>query len=155
MGGRQGCRRSNKTKGDVVMVVNAYLSFDGRCEEALEFYTQALGAKVEFLMRFSDAPADACPGMDKGLANKVLHCSFRVGETVMMATDAGKATNTPKFEGFTLSITTNTVAETEKYFNALTDGGVVTAPLNKTFFAEKFGMVKDKFGVHWMVLTKA
>jgi len=135
------------------MQVQPYLFFDGRCEEAIEFYRKALGAEVDTMMRFSDSPEPHQPGMvPPGAENKVMHSSFRIGETTVMASD-GRCTGTPSFQGFSLSITTRDDAEAQKLFTALSDGGQVQMPLSKTFFASSFGMVADKFGVSWMVLA--
>ncbi|HRF07377.1 MAG TPA: VOC family protein [Xanthobacteraceae bacterium] len=129
--------------------VQAYLFFDGRCEEALGFYKKALGAEIGMMMRVSESPEGGGPGVP---GDKILHASFFVGRTLIMASD-GWAKGQPKFEGFCLSINTKDEAETRSLFNALRDGGEVTQPLMQTFFSPAFGMVKDKFGVHWMVLV--
>ena len=135
-------------------VVQPYLFFDGRCEEAIEFYRRALGAEVERLMRFKDSPEplspEACP---PGSENKVMHATLRIGETTIMASD-GRCGGKPSFEGFSLSIIVSTEAEAEKLFLALEDGGKVQAPLVKTFFSPRFGMVLDRFGVMWMILVQ-
>jgi PhnB protein len=129
------------------MQVQPYLFFNGRCEEALEFYRNAVGAEVEMLSRFKDAPE---PGMTQpGMENKVMHASFRIGETTLMASD-GRG-DEPRFEGFSLSIDVPDERKAESVFNALADGGKVTMPLAKTFWAPKFGMLEDRFGVGWMV----
>ena len=127
--------------------VQPYLFFGGRCEEALEFYRNALG-ELEMLSRFKDAPeADMTqPGME----NKVMHASFRIGETLLMASD-GRCDGEPRFEGFSLSITVPDEEKADRVFNALADGGKITMPLEKTFWAPKFGMLEDRFGVGWMV----
>jgi PhnB protein len=128
--------------------VQPYLFFNGRCEEAVEFYRNALEAKVEMLSRFKDAPE---PGMAQPeMENKVMHASFRIGETLVMASD-GRGDGQPNFEGFSLAITVPDEEKADKIFNALADGGKVTMPLEKTFWAPKFGMVEDRFGVGWMV----
>jgi PhnB protein len=128
--------------------VQAYLFFNGRCEEALEFYRSALGAQVEMFSRFKDAPE---PGMAQpGMENKVMHASFRVGETLVMASD-GRGGGQLRFEGFSLAITVPDEEKADKIFDALADGGKITMPLEKTFWAPKFGMVEDRFGVGWMV----
>ena len=128
--------------------VQAYLFFNGRCEEALEYYRNALGAEVEMLSRFKDAPE---PGMAQpGMENKVMHASFRIGETLVMASD-GRGDGQLRFEGFSLAITVPDEEKADKLFNALADGGKVTMPLEKTFWAPKFGMLEDRFGVGWMV----
>jgi len=130
------------------MSVQPYLFFGGRCEEALEFYRSALGAEVEMLSRFKDAPdpAMAQPGMEE----KVMHASFRIGETILMASD-GRCEGEPRFEGFSLSIVVPDEAAAERAFNALAEGGKVEMPLTETFWAPKFGMLEDRFGVGWMI----
>jgi PhnB protein len=133
-------------------IVQPYLFFDGKCEEAIEFYKKALGATVNMLMRFKDSPEPTPPGCGPTDANKVMHVQFQIGETVIMASD-GRATGNPKFEGFAQALTVPTEAEADKAFNALANGGKVEQPLSKTFFSAKFGMVVDKFGVFWMVLV--
>ena len=135
------------------MLVQPYLCFDGRCEEALEFYRGALGAEVEFLMRFKDNPEkETCdPNMAApGSEDKVMHSTVRVGDSVFMASD-GRCSGQAKFDGFSLSLTVSNEAEAEKRFAALSDGGKVQMPLAKTFFSPSFGMVADRFGVSWMV----
>jgi PhnB protein len=137
------------------MQVQPYLFFDGKCEEALDFYKQAIGAKVEMLMRYSDCPEKPEPGrMPPNSANKVMHASFHVGDALVMASD-GHCAGKPSFQGFGLSLDAKDDAEAEKLFNALSPGGQVQQPLTKTFFASKFGMVADKFGVLWMVIAEA
>ncbi len=136
------------------MLVQPYLFFDGRCEEALEFYKKAVGAKVEMLMRFKDSPEKPPP--DKvvpGSAEKVMHCSFRIGDTTVMASD-GRCQGKPSFQGFALAITVAGEAEADRVFKALSDGGQVQMPLTKTFFSPKFGMAADRFGVSWMVMAQ-
>ena len=132
--------------------VQPYLFFDGSCDEAIEFYRKALGAQLEMLMRFKDSPdSSMCmPGIDP---NKVMHASFRIGESVVLASD-GRCTGQARFEGFSLSLTVSDVAQAERLFAALTDGGQVQAPLAKTFFSPSFGMVTDRFGVTWMVYVQ-
>lgn len=132
-------------------VLQPYLFFNGRCEEALEFYKSALGAEVNALMRFKDAPQPPQPGMcPPGSENKVMHASFRVGDNTLMASD-GRCEGRPSFEGFSLSLTVPDAAEAERLFTALSKGGQVQMPLAKTFFSKSFGMVADPFGVSWMV----
>ena len=135
------------------MLVQPYLFFDGRCEEALEFYRSKLGAKVENLVRFKDSPEPAQPGMvPPGSENKVMHVSFRIGDTTLMASD-GRCLGRPSFQGFSLSLTVPNEAEAERLIAALGDGGQVQMPLAKTFFSPRFGMVADRFGVSWMVVV--
>jgi len=130
------------------MLVQPYLFFDGRCEEAIEFYRSKIGAQVEMLMRFKEnpEPAQNPPGSE----NKVMHASLRVGETTLMASD-GRCMGQPSFQGFALSLTPASDTEAERLFNVLSEGGQVQMPLGKTFFASSFGMVADRFGVSWMV----
>ncbi len=133
--------------------INAYLFFDGRCEEALEFYSKQLGAEVIMKMRFQDGPpgsAENCPGGNPVPKDKIMHASFSIAGNIILASD-GNSTGKPKFEGFSLSYTVPNAAEAEKVFNALAEGGKVEMPLTTTFFSPKFGMVADKFGVGWMV----
>jgi PhnB protein len=135
------------------MQVQPYLFFDGRCEEALDFYARALGAKVEMLMRFKESPDPHPPGMlPPGAENKVMHASLRIGDTQVMASD-GECQGRPSFRGFSLSFTARDEAEAERRFNALADGGKVQLPLQKTFFSPRFGMLTDRFGVGWMVIV--
>jgi len=134
------------------MHVQPYLFLDGRCEEALEFYKKAVGAKVEMMMRFNESPEQK-PGMvPPGAENKIMHSCFRIGDTAIMASD-GYAKGQPKFEGFSLSISAKDNAEAERLFKALSDGGKVTQPLIETFFSSRFGMLADRFGVNWMVVV--
>ena len=133
------------------MQVQSYLFFDGRCEEAIEFYKKTLGAKVDMMMRFKEAPADhkAPPGTE----NKIMHASLRIGDTRVMASD-GMAHGKPEFKGFALTISEKTATEADKTFAALSDGGQVQMPMTKTFFSERFGMLADKFGVGWMIIVE-
>jgi PhnB protein len=133
------------------MQVQPYLFFDGRCEEAVEFYRCALGAEVTMLMRFKDSPEPHEPGMvPPGAGDKVMHVSFRIGETTVFASD-GRCEGQPRFQGFSLSLTVPHEAEAERLFASLADGGQVQMPLTKNFFSPLFGMVADRFGVSWMI----
>jgi PhnB protein len=135
------------------MQIQPYLFFDGRCEEAVKFYHKALGAEVTMLMRYKDSPEPPRPGMiPPGSENKVMHSSFRIGETTVMASD-GHCLGKPSFQGFSLSLTAPNVAEADRKFAALADGGKVQMPLAKTFFSPRFGMVADRFGVSWMIIV--
>jgi len=141
----------NKTQA-AAQQIQPYLFFDGRCEEALEFYQSALGAQVEMVMRFKDNP-DPQPGMcAPGSENKVMHAAFHVGDSLIMASD-GMAGGKPEFKGFSLSVNAKDEAHADKLFASLGKGGKVTMPLAKTFFSPRFGMVTDKFGVGWMVIA--
>ena len=136
------------------MQVQPYLFFEGRCEEAIEFYKKALGAQVGMLMRYKDSPEPA-PGMvPPGSENKVMHASFRVGEATVLASD-GRCMGKPSFQGISLALTVPDDAQAERWFAALADGGQVQMPLTKTFFSSRFGMVAVRFGVSWMVLVAA
>src|SRR5215469_16864437 len=133
------------------MQVQPYLNFNGRCEEALEFYQRALGAEVTALMRFKECPdrSMVAPGSD----DKVMHSSLRVGDTIVMASD-GQCQGSGNFEGISLTLTVRDEAEAEQRFGALSDGGKVQMPLTKTFFSPRFGMLADRFGVTWMVIVE-
>lgn len=131
-------------------LIQPYLMFGGRCEEALEFYRSALGAQVDMLMRFSESPDPTPPGMlPPGFENKVMHASFRIGDNVLMASDGCEVG--AQFKGFSLSISVATEAEADRYFAALSDGGQVQMPLTKTFWSPRFGMLTDRFGIAWMI----
>jgi PhnB protein len=130
------------------MLVQPYLNFDGRCEEAIEFYRSALGAEVLFLHRFKDAPDPSM--ISPGSENKIMHVTLRIGEKTVQASD-GRCTGKSSFQGFSLSLTVATDAEAEKAFAALSNGGQVQMPLGKTFWTSGFGMLTDRFGVPWMV----
>ena len=132
------------------MHVQPYLNFDGRCDEALEFYKNAIGAKVGMLLRFKEAPDKSM--MSPGSEEKVMHSAVQVGDSTVLMSD-GRCTGKPNFNGIALTISAKTEAEADKLFNGLAEGGLVTMPLAKTFFSPKFGMVADKFGVGWMVLV--
>ena len=135
------------------MQVQPYLFFDGRCEEALAFYRAVLGAEVTTLMRFKDSPEPMTPSMcPPGSEDKVMHASFRIGETTLMASD-GRAMGKPVFQGFSLSISLPSDTEAERLFKALGEGVEGQMPLTRTFFASSFGMVADRFGVSWMIIV--
>jgi PhnB protein len=135
------------------MQTQIYLFFDGRTEEALDFYKKTLGVEVEMLMRFKDAPGPSDPNCQPpSNPNGVMHSSFKLGDQRVMASD-GNGGGKPSFQGFALSLAVKNAAEADRVFNALSDGGKVQQPLIQTFFSPKFGMVQDKFGVSWMVLV--
>lgn len=130
--------------------IQPYLFFGGRCEEALEFYRSTLGAETEIVMRFKDSPEPHPEGMvPPGFDDKVLHATFRVGGSTIMASD-GCGSNSG-FEGFSLSLTLPDAEEAGRVFDSLSEGGQVTMPLGKTFWSPLFGMVTDRFGVNWMI----
>jgi len=132
------------------MLVQPYLFFNGRCEEALDFYKATLGAQVTMMMRFKESPDPAGPRPPHG--DKIMHASFKIGESLVNASD-GECGGTPDFRGFSLVINAKDDAEAKRAFDALADGGAVRMPLSKTFFASSFGMLSDRFGVHWMVMS--
>ncbi len=143
----------NTTKNN--RFVQSYLFFNGNCEEAVEFYRKVIGAEVEMMLRFKESPEPHPPGMvPPGFENKIMHCSFRIGETTVMASD-GCSSDKPKFEGFSLSLTVPNKAEADRAFAALAEGGQVQMPLAKTFWSPCFGMVVDRFGVGWMISVAA
>jgi PhnB protein len=130
--------------------ITPYLDFSGRCEEALEFYRQALGAEVEMLMRYNESPHPTPPGMlQEGFEKKIMHSSFRVRGVALMATDG--CDDKSKFDGVRLALSLPTEADARRAFDALADGGSVQMPLTKTFWSPCFGMLTDRFGLGWMV----
>jgi PhnB protein len=135
------------------MQVQAYIFFEGRCEEALEFYRKALGAEVTMMMRYKENPQPQQDNTRPPISGEaIMHASFKVGQTEVMASD-GMASGKPEFKGITLSLSPATEAEGRKIFTALSEGGKVHMPLSKTFFSPCFGMLADRFGVSWMVLV--
>lgn len=135
------------------MQVQSYLFFNGRCEEALEFYKGALGAKVDMLMRFKENPDTPQPGTcPPGFDDKVMHAELRIGDTVVMASD-GMSPGKTEFKGFSLTVTAKDEAEADRLFASLGKDGQVQMPLGKTFFSPRFGAVADRFGVSWMVIV--
>jgi PhnB protein len=134
-------------------MVNPYLFFGGRCEEALNFYSKAIGAQIGMMMRYSESPEPPPPGtLAPGFENKIMHASFHVGGSPLMASDGCE--EGAKFEGFALSLALPTEAEAERAFAALADGGEVRMPLSKTFWSPSFGMLTDRFGIGWMVTVQ-
>ena len=133
--------------------IQPYLFFNGNCEEAIEFYRKALGAEVEMMMRFKESPEPQPPGtVPPGFENKIMHASFRIGQATVLASD-GCSSDKASFEGFSLSVTAVNEAEAKRTFDALLVGGEVNMPLAKTFFSPCFGMVRDRFGINWMVIV--
>ena len=134
------------------MQVQPYLFFNGRCEEAIEFYRGAVGAEPTMLMRYKDNP-EPQPGMvPPGAENKIMHASLRIGDAVVMASD-GECGGKLNFQGFSLTVSVRDEAEADRVFGALGQGGQVQMPLTKTFFSSRFGMLVDRFGVGWMVIV--
>lgn len=136
------------------MQIQPYLFFDGRCEEALEFYRQAFGAEVMMISRFKDAPKTAGQtGLQPGNEEKIMHAQFRIGDAIVLASD-GRCLGKPNFDGFALSINVKSADEAERLFAAISKDGQVQMPLAPTFFSPRFGMAADRFGVSWMVYAE-
>jgi len=133
------------------MQAQPYLMFEGRTEEALAFYKSALGAEIEAVMRYGDTPetSEHAPPGSKG---KVMHSAFKIGDSMLMASD-GQCSGKTNFQGISLALTVRNDSEAEQKFSALADGGQIQMPLTKAFFASSFGLVADRFGVNWMVVT--
>jgi PhnB protein len=130
------------------MPIQPYLAFNGRCEEAIDFYRQALGAEVNMILRFKQSPDQSMTSPEN--AEKIMHADLKIGDGAILMSD-GMCTGSTKFEGIALSFTVPDEGEAQRRFNALADGGTVQMPLAKTFFSPSFGMLQDKFGVGWMV----
>ncbi len=133
--------------------VQPHLVFGGNCEEAVQYYQQALGAKLEMLVRFKECP-DPC-GCPADWADKVMHSSLRIGESVILASDGCWEEKVTGFSGFSLSLSVPDEAEADRRFETLSKGGKVIMPMEKTFFAKRFGMATDRFGVSWMIIVPA
>jgi PhnB protein len=133
-------------------LIHPYLFFEGRCEEAIEFYKKTLGAEIQMVMRYKESPepppADCLPA---GCENKIMHGQIRIGPSVVMMSD-GRCSGRSNFEGFSLSLSYSTEAEVDRRFNALAEGGKIIMPLAKTFYSSRFGMLTDRFGVGWMLI---
>jgi PhnB protein len=134
------------------MQIQPCLYFDGRCDEAIEFYRNAVGAKLDFAMRFKECPDPLPPGMVQSMGDKIMHASVRIGESVVLMSD-GRCGGKPGFSGITLSLRVSNDADAQRLFTALGDGGTVNMPMSKTFFTSSFGMLTDRLGVSWMVLV--
>jgi PhnB protein len=135
------------------MQLQPYLFFDGRCDEAIDFYKRAVGAEVVMLMRFKDTPASAPRMHTPEMAERVMHARLRIGDATVFVSD-GRCGGRPKFDGFSLSITVPTAADADRVFAALNDGGQVIMPIGQTFFSPRFGMLADRFGVPWQVIAE-
>jgi PhnB protein len=130
--------------------IQPYLFFGGRCEEALAFYGAALGAEVDLMMRHNESPEAHQAGvLQAGFENKIMHTSFHIGNTKLMASDG--CNDDSHFSGFALSLMMPTEAEVKRAFAALAEGGQVRMPLTQTFWSPCFGMLTDKFGISWML----
>ena len=135
------------------MQLQPYLFFDGRCDEAIDFYKRAVGAEVVMLMRFKDTPASAPQMHPPEMAERVMHARLRIGDATVFVSD-GRCGGKPKFDGFSLAITAPTSADADRIFAALGEGGQVIMPIGKTFFSPRFGMLADRFGVPWQVIAE-
>lgn len=134
------------------MQIQPYLFFDGRCEQAVQFYQQALGATVTMLMRYKDSPEPPPPGMvPPNWDDKVMHVSMQIGDATVMASDGCSAAGEIRHNGFSLSLNVKETAAADRAFNALAAGGKVDMPLAKTFWSPRFGMLTDRFGIQWMI----
>ena len=135
------------------MQVQPYLDFNGRCQEAIDFYRRAIGAEVTMLMHFKDCPEPQQSSMTSPEnKDKVMHAALKIGESTVFASD-GRCTGTTNFHGIALALNAKDEADAKRLFGALAEGGRVNMPLTKTFFSPAFGMLADKFGVGWMVVT--
>jgi PhnB protein len=132
------------------MQIQPYLFFEGRADEAIAFYTETLGAEVKMLMRYKDAPDQSMVTPES--KDKIMHASLRIGETMVLASD-GHCAGKQDFKGFGLALNAATDADSERLFAALSVGGEVRMPMDKTFFSSRFGMVTDRFGVLWLIMT--
>ena len=130
------------------MQLSPHISFDGKCEEAFKFYEKALGAKIQAMMNYAGTPAAGQVPADWG--KKIIHAAIKIGDTVVMGVDAPPS-HFHKPQGFSISLDVKEPAEADRLFNALAEGGKITMPINKTFWAQRFGMVTDRFGIPWMV----
>jgi PhnB protein len=133
------------------MNIQPYLSLDGRSQEAIDFYKEAVGAKVEMVMHFKDAPPEMQAQIKPGTQDKIMHACIKVGDTPVFLSD-GSCNGNATFSGVTLTLNADSDADAEKLFAALGKNGQVQMPMNETFFATRFGMLADKFGVGWMIL---
>src|SRR5262249_41045801 len=153
---KDAAKTATAPKTGIATQVQPYLFFNGRCEEALAFYKKALGAEVQMLMRWKESPEppspEACGASGPIDGNRIMHACLKIGESQVMASD-GLPQEKSGFQGFSLSLTARNEAECDRFFNALADGGHVQMPLAKTFFAQRFGAVADRFGVSWMVIV--
>jgi len=135
------------------MAVQPYLFFNGRCEEALAFYKERLGAKVEMMMRFKENPDAGAMEHMKVNPEAVMHASLRIGDAMIMCSDGMGGDGRTNFQGVSLALDVATEAEADRAFEALARDGQIQMPIGKTFFSPRFGCVADKFGVSWMVMV--
>jgi PhnB protein len=137
------------------MQIQPYLFFEGRCEEAIDFYQRALGAEVVMTMRYEESPDPPPEGfLPAGSEHKIMHAAFKVGDALVMVSD-GMCSGKTSFDGFSLALTVPDAATADRMFAALADGGKVEMPLGETFWSPRFGMLADRFGVGWMLIVEA
>lgn len=130
------------------MQLNPYLAFNGTCEEAFKFYESCLGGKIESVSRFAGSPMEK--HMPAGWGDKIMHARLRVGDTILMGSDGGPE-HYQKPQGTSIALMVDTAEEAERVFQALSEGGSVQMPIQQTFWAVRFGMLADRYGVPWMI----
>lgn len=135
--------------------VNIYLTFDGNCKEAFEFYKSVFGGDFPYVGTFGEMPQhDGMPAINEEMKNRIMHITLPISkETCLMGSDTGGewATNFKNGNNFSVSVNTDSIEEADRIFNGLSEGGKVTMPMAKTFWESYFGMFTDKFGINWMV----
>ena len=124
--------------------VNPYIAYKGTCQEAIDFYKQALGAELIFSQTWGESPMS-----EAGFEDKIMHATIKIGDSTIMMCDDPR--NETTGSNISLAIGLNDKDIAHKYFDGLAEGGQVTMPLDKTFWAEAFGMLTDKFGINWMI----
>lgn len=135
------------------MAIQPYLFFNGRCEEALAFYKEKLGARVEMMMRFKENPDKDAGATMPVHPEAVMHASLQIGDATIMCSDGMGSDGKTNFQGFSLALNVASDAEADRAFEALAEEGHIQMPIGRTFFSPRFGCVADKFGVSWMVIV--
>ena len=135
------------------MQINAYLNFDGQCETAFQFYEQVFGGKIQGVFRFAGTPMEN--QVPPEWREKIMHVTLKAGDNVLMGTDVPPAHNQGAPRGFAMTVGVSDAAEAERIFHALSEGGTVRMPLQQTFWAIRYGMVVDRFGIPWMINCEA
>lgn len=138
------------TKETAMVGVNPYISFKGNCREAVEFYKSALNAEVLFIHTVGESPMP-----DMGPADNIMHCTIQVGKSVIMMSDDPRPESEPTNSNISLAVGLNDPALAQQLFDNLSAGGTIIMPITKTYWAEAFGMLTDKFGVKWMINSEA
>lgn len=135
------------------MPIEPYLFFNGRCDEAIAFYTRAMGAEASYLIRYRDSPEPPPPGtLPPGFEDKVMHANLRIGDATVMMSD-GNRNDGPQFQGFSLCLNLPDATAVHSAFTALSEGGQVVMPPGETFWSPCFGMLTDRFGLGWMLMV--